>query len=205
MTPEFTGYLRSWFRLKDIAADDDIDEAFNWFAKVTAWAWRQRFEPDDRLLSGEDVRPYLQYGVLLHLASFDPRFFDLAKRMTAQTIRRYAPEPPRPRFVMGLAAELLEAERPTKGQTNIALAKDVGCILGVAVATKMGLRPLQGDRGAAGARSGCARFAERVGELGGRGFSYGMAESAWSDKERRLLSAGFDPADVSGFFAEFGV
>ena len=205
MTPELTHYLRSWLRLSDVAQDVESEAAFEWFAAVTAWTGRQKTNSDrgnDGLLTQADARPYLHFGLLLHLATIDPRFFDLAKRMTARTISRG--KHPHDMYCL-LAANLLEAEPPKQGQTKGALARDVACILGVAVATNMGLRPLQGDRGVAGPRSGCAKLVERVGKLGSGGFSYGMAESAWRDKEQRLSAAGFDETEVSEFFSEFDV
>ncbi len=97
MTPEATEGFRQFLWLPDILADDEPEEVFNSTAVIAAWSFKQAKKPGaehDAMLDPLKNRTSLWMGLLLHLATLDPHFYLLSRRMAARTLVRHNPPAP---------------------------------------------------------------------------------------------------------------
>ena len=193
MTPETVAAFRDFVRLRDFFGADEPEALASALAQVALWAHRQRERPGadhDALLTPAADFTAIQMGLLLHLATIDRAFFDLARRMAARTLKRHRPAQA---IYLDMASALLVAGDGPRSRKPV-LARDVAVVLAVAVWTDAGWHPTEALGWNAPHRSGCARVALALGA------DYQKIEKVWKDRDDRLADAGFSAEDRSAFF-----
>ncbi len=128
--------------------------------------------------------------LIMHLATLDPHFFELVKRITAQTLWAY--EKP-DRFYSLLAAQLLTDE-PPKEPTKI--ARDVPLIIGLAVGQLAGLKPTGNS-----ADGGPAKMLRMLADDHDLDFTYDNLVYVWKAREKKLVRGGFGQLEVLEFLS----
>jgi hypothetical protein len=192
VTPEAVAGFRRFFRPRDVVSHDQPEAVFSALVDIARWAERQRGRPDpanDAALSAGTQLGALHMALLLHLATIDRAFFDLARRMAARTLVRHSPPA---RLYLEMAAALLVAGDGPRGRKPV-LARDAAVILAVAAGTDAGWTPTESFDPDRPPRSGCGKVAAAM------RWEYSRAEAIWKAREERLHDAGFAPNQVSEF------
>lgn len=199
MTPHEQASFRRFFELTDLAHVDaeEAEALFDALLEVLVWEIRERQSPgkiNDRVLDKAAESTIVGMGLLLHLATVDHKFYQLAKRRAARTLVRQHPVP---LLYREMAAVLLDSDPPRQKKTYV--ARDALLILAVAVGQTLGWRPTQAPGKNTTNRSGCARIAELIAPEKAN-LRYDAIAKVWARRVEKLSAAGFTAENVSELF-----
>jgi hypothetical protein len=197
MTPEDGDRFRRFLSLPHIADDDDPESVFEAMVAIAAWTVKQKRAPSEKLdgmLHRLQEHTSLWMGLLLHLATIDDQFFELAKRMAAATIIHH--ERPAKQYLR-MAAYLLTTAAPQK--TNPTVARDAALVIGIAISQNFGFKPTEAGKNGAMNISGCGQMVEALSKYDVT-MTYENMERIWGERIERLRAAHFAEQDISNFF-----
>lgn len=194
MTPGAVRALRAWFQFDRYLDPDEPEQLFVALMNVAKWRVEQGLGGTrdlDGLVSTPMSDSAPRFGLVMHLATIDTVFFELARRMMARHLVREAKPDELTRH---LAAALLDpGEIPKSDKPK--LARDVAVVLALCVGKAAGWPPTQNrEKAGDGIPSGTARALVFLPALRHSGI-----ERIWTEREARLLKAGFDQTAVSDF------
>lgn len=186
-----------------VQIDENPEDGFHLGVAIAAFWIAQKSAPDPRNDATFDNLTSSQFAVIpliMHLARIDPIFFDLSKRMSANSLIKQQGNVGR--MVGRMAVMGLVYPSPTIGKTT--LARDVGILFALGSACRLNVFPTERkskkpDRPVSD--SGSRRILEFAKKnYSARGFpTINSISEIWTARENILIRAGFTSEDASCF------